>query len=196
MTTARLLRGMTWRGALWSAKSGILCFLALAIVNFVLFVVHPCYLRETCGADAFRDENGGLGFLKALLSPIFLVIIGLVFGVLGSINGFLQQIMRRGFVSQEKNFQYRPRLLAIVIGFTALVEAIITLPFSAEIWLVFDFRLTKILDEFLPQVDSRLIEKVMWIILFILCEAYVSRLLAHWYERESAKGNAQNVGPN
>ena len=126
MTTRRLWWGMTWRGALWNAKVGILSLLTLAILNFAILALHPCLINKACDQRDYIFQFGDLGFMMALVTPFVLGILCLLFLILGAFNSnVLWFIARRYWVRQENRFHFS-QFVAIIGGLLGLTEALIS----------------------------------------------------------------------
>ena len=177
MTTRQLLWGMMWRGAVWGMTLGII-FGALYLVSLGIL-----------DAIKFHSDILSKAFTSAIFGAIPGGIIGAFLGIGGGIlAGALTRIYFFLFSDMETYY--------VAVGMVSVIFATIIG------WNIFYFMvelnaaMSSGAKNLFPTTTQIIEIAVVPTLLVGLCAMVASQMLARWYERESAKGIAQNVSPN
>ncbi len=171
MTTRKLLWGMTWRGTVWGFGAGIVISSFCLVVNDIL---------PSSSVDYYTLPS--VGYIRYIVGndiPLG-ILIGIIFGFpVGLAASFLLSVLTKIFFCPLRNANNHQAILAVTCTIFVFANGL------------FFFGLM------LSHPPNHLVQNVILPCLISGAIApIISQRLARWYERESAKGIAQNVSPN
>jgi len=195
MTTRKLLWGMTWRGLVWGFVNS-----SIALAIFLVLLDIPdlgLTLLDPVRRDWFLNSQNNLAFYLARYAVIVQLLAGITGLIFGLPGGLILGIITRVFFARlGSNERYRGGIIL----------------YGSMFGLLGGFVIAKWLFGLPPYTFSHLLvsevymehEPIFRVIVFGLSPFFlafaisvsVAGRIARWYERESAKGIAQNVSPN
>ena len=190
MTTRKLLWGMTWRGmALGTEYGAVLGFLYGLLILLLVFGLSSIFPSppptQIVGEQIELDAS--VFFIGTLLSSFAGFVVGISTGLtIGLIGGVSCGIVTRLFFLPLLDPK---RYYCITQTLGSLYSSV-----GTSICIFLFFRPTG--------MDQNTFDFGHLVIVFVsalisgICGILISRRIAQWYERESAKGIAQNVSPN
>ncbi|MBI5302584.1 MAG: hypothetical protein HY868_10635 [Chloroflexi bacterium] len=179
MTTIKLLFGTTWRGGAWGLLGGTMLGTAYgAIFANVLFAFG---LAAQAPFDLQRDD-----IPRAIVAVLVLALIGSVMGalfgvptglVVGLLDGLLIGIVTRVFFFPLKDAKTYRRVIAITCAVFTTIAA----------WLGFFAIMLFYADRDKANVGTLALAVTLPALIAGVASAFISRVIARWYEQESAR---------
>jgi hypothetical protein len=188
ISTFKLVWNTTWRGGAWGLLAGTFIGAAFGAVigNVLVFGVGLMNQSKSLGLNDIPTA-----FAVVFAVAMFGMVIGAIFGVptgfvVGITNGLLLGIVSRVFFFPLTNVRaYRWVIALISMTFTTLTS-----------WVGFML----IMFLYANQDKANYVGLAIFLVIPALIAGVVAGLIsqigARWYERESAKGIAQNVSAN
>jgi hypothetical protein len=197
---------MTWRGAVWGLALGIFSFAVFYGFLTIINSIPELSASMTSFFDNYQPHTAGQRILVHLLLGL---AAGGTIGVplkflLGILGGMMLGILTRAFFFPRTNPSRFKRIVSVWGGVGGFIwEFFGLLLYSLlPIFRNYEFYqgnpiLQQILLEEVRNILSTAIPYLLVPATFTgIMSAYVANRLLRWYERESAKGIAQNVAPN
>ncbi|MBI5033622.1 MAG: hypothetical protein HZB51_24140 [Chloroflexi bacterium] len=189
MTTQKLLWGMTWRGAVWGFIFSIIFILVCWVVSQIWNSLLLADTRDILLNSLFSSSEWSQRIVT-------FVIVGLLWGgsigiplilFLGIVGGFSFGIYTRLFhypILNHRTYRF-VRLASGILGFMWELGGFIIISFALfRNPMIYEYGFLPLGIFLTPSIITG------------LASIYVSDRLSRWYERESAKGIAQNVSVN
>lgn len=179
MKISKLLWGTTWRGGAWGLLAGTMLgtFYGAIFANGLFFFGWLSQAPiEFHGEDAPRAIFAM--FLMALIGSVTGALFGVPTGfVVGLLNGLLLGIITRAFFYPLRDAQtYRRVIILTSAAFTAIAS-----------WLGFFVIMLFYANTAKANVPVLALGGVIPALIAGIAAALISRLIARWYERQSAK---------
>lgn len=178
MTTLKLLLGTTWRGGAWGLLAGTFVgatFGALFANGLFLFGL-------AFEADKLTSKDMPASIVAILFLALIGAVVGALFGVptgfvVGSMDGLLIGVLTRVLFYPLKNVRaYRWTIALVSALFTSIVSWVCFLGIA----LFYSNRNS-------ANVGVLMLVFILPALVSGIAAGFISRLITHWYEKESAK---------